>query len=195
MRRNLPSGGSVELLPAWLDADAAKALQQALLDELTWESREVVLFGRRILQPRLVAWGGDVPYRYSGQTLERRAMTASVAGVVERVNAHTGVRFNHVLVNRYRNGMDSMGMHSDDEPELGPDPVVASVSVGATRRFVLVPKRGKGEKITLPLGAGSLLVMGVGCQASYRHGIPKDPSVHGERISLTLRRILPARDT
>jgi len=195
MRRNLPSGGYVELLPAWLDADAAKALYQALLDELAWESREVVLFGRRILQPRLVAWGGDVPYRYSGQALEPRAMTASVAGVVERVGAQTGVRFNHVLVNRYRNGMDSMGMHSDDEPELGPDPVVASVSVGATRRFVLVPKRGKGEKITLPLGAGSLLVMGAGCQASYRHGIPKDPAVHGERISLTLRRILPARDT
>lgn len=195
MRRNLPSGGYVELLPAWLDADAAKALHQGLLDELAWESREVVLFGRRILQPRLVAWGGDVPYRYSGQTLEPRAMTASVAGVVERVNAHTGARFNHVLVNRYRNGMDSMGMHSDDEPELGPDPVVASVSVGATRRFVLVPKRGKGEKITLPLGGGSLLVMGAGCQASYRHGIPKDPAVHGERISLTLRRILPARDT
>jgi alkylated DNA repair dioxygenase AlkB len=185
----------VELLPAWLDADAARALHQGLLDELAWESREVVLFGRRILQPRLVAWGGDVPYRYSGQTLEPRAMTASVAGVVEQANAHTGALFNHVLVNRYRNGMDSMGMHSDDEPELGPDPVVASVSVGVTRRFVLVPKRGKGEKITLPLGAGSLLVMGAGCQASYRHGIPKDPAVRGERISLTLRRILPARDT
>jgi alkylated DNA repair dioxygenase AlkB len=192
MRRSLPAGGFVDLEPHWLAADEATALHGALLTELEWESREIVLFGRRILQPRLVAWAGPIEYRYSGQTLEVRPFGAALGAIVERVAAHVGVPYNHVLANRYRNGDDSMGMHSDDEPELGPDPVVCSVSLGAPRRFVLAPRRGKGERVALSLTNGSLLVMGGTCQAHYRHGIPKEPAVRDERISLTLRHILRA---
>lgn len=190
MRRELPDGGFVELDEAFLAADEARRAMDALGGELAWEEREIVLFGRRILQPRLVAWAGDIDYRYSGQTLEPRPFGPALAELSTRVVNAVGVPFNHVLVNRYRSGQDSMGMHSDDEPELGPDPVVCSLSLGASRRFVLAPKRGKGERIALTLSAGSLLVMGGACQRAYRHGIPKDAAAVGERVSLTFRRVL-----
>jgi alkylated DNA repair dioxygenase AlkB len=150
-----------------------------------------VLFGRAIVQPRLVAWAGDVGYRYSGQTLEPRPWSETLQSVLGRVCTHTGVPFNHVLLNRYRDGKDSMGFHSDDEPELGAEPAVAAVSLGVPRRFVLVSRRGR-ERIAIPLEHGSLVVMRGKCQAEYRHGIPKDFAVTGERVSLTFRRILRA---
>ncbi|HEX4341423.1 MAG TPA: alpha-ketoglutarate-dependent dioxygenase AlkB [Polyangiaceae bacterium] len=192
MRRDLPDGGFVELEPEWLEPDVARRLEVRLRDELAWEAREIVLFGKRILQPRLVAWAGDVDYRYSGQTVEPRPFGPTLRGLVDRVVERVGVPYNHVLANRYRDGNDSMGMHSDDEPELGPDPVVCSVSFGVARRFVLAPRQSsnKGARVALSLTAGSLLVMGGTCQRHYRHGIPKEPDVHGERISLTLRHVL-----
>jgi len=171
-------------------AAEAHGLLETLLRDRAWEERHIVLFGRRIPQPRLIAWEGDVPYRYSGQTLEPRPWSESVKDVLDHVCAHTGVLFNHVLLNRYRNGKDSMGFHSDDEPELGPDPAVASVSLGASRRFVLVPRRGPRQRIEVLLEHGSLVVMRGRCQAEYRHGIPKDPAVTAQRVSLTFRQIL-----
>jgi alkylated DNA repair dioxygenase AlkB len=170
-------------------AEADYAFRSVLAD-VAWEEREIVLFGRRIPQPRLVAWAGDVAYRYSGQTLEPRPWGEVVKGVLARVCAHTKVPFNHVLLNRYRDGKDSMGFHSDDEAELGAEPVVASVSLGVTRRFVLVSRRGPRERLVVPLEHGSLVVMRGKCQAEYRHAIPKDAGVTGERVSLTFRRIL-----
>ncbi len=104
----------------WLSPDEADETLAALREELTWEQREIVLFGRRILQPRLIAWAGDVGYRYSGQTLEPRAFTATAGRLLARVRLQTGAEFKHVLANRYRSGDDSMGLHGDDEPELGP---------------------------------------------------------------------------
>ncbi|HEX3597523.1 MAG TPA: alpha-ketoglutarate-dependent dioxygenase AlkB [Polyangiaceae bacterium] len=192
MRRDLPDGGFIELDTAWLvEADAAR-LERELREELAWEAREIVLFGKRILQPRLVAWAGCVEYTYSGQTLEPRAFGPALHRVVERVVERVGVPYNHVLANRYRDGNDSMGMHSDDEPELGESPIVSSLSFGAARRFVLAPRRGKGDRVALTLTAGSLLVMSGECQTHYRHGIPKDPRVTGERLSLTFRHVLAA---
>src|SRR6185369_2643492 len=119
----------------------AGELFAAMRDELAWTEREIVLFGRRVLQPRLIAWAGELPYRYSGQTLEPRAATPTVAALMARVSAAVGVAFDHLLANRYRDGRDSMGLHADDEPELGLDPTVATLSLGATRRFVLKPRR------------------------------------------------------
>lgn len=160
----------------------------ALATELRWEHRTIVLFGRAIMQPRLIAWAGAVGYRYSGQTLEPRPFTATVDGLLERARERAGVRFNHMLANRYRDGRDSMGLHADDEAELGDDPVVATVSLGATRRFVLKPRRktdGRGHAIDL--GHGSLVIMGGACQRHYVHGIPRQADVHDERLSLTFR--------
>ena len=160
----------------------------ALLGELAWETREIVLFGKRIPQPRLIAWAGGFGYRYSGQTLEPRAPGPTLASLIATVNLAVGVPFNHVLVNRYRNGQDSMGMHSDAEPELGEEPVVASVSFGVARRFVVVPRK-KGQRYEYSLGHGDLLVMGGSCQSHYRHGVPRAAGVSGERLSATFRRV------
>ena len=183
----------IEHEPAWIAAGEADALLPALRDELAWEQREIVLFGRRILQPRLIAWAGDVGYRYSGQTLEPRPFTPIAQRLLARVRDRARVPFNHVLVNRYRSGSDSMGFHADYEPELGPDPVVASMSLGATRRLVLKPRRhGAGARHVFDLGAGSLFIMGGACQQQYLHGVPRQPDVNHERISLTFRWLLRA---
>jgi alkylated DNA repair dioxygenase AlkB len=180
----------LELLPGFIAAGEAELLLACLQEELDWQSREIVLFGRRILQPRLVAWAGDLPYRYSGQTLPARAYTPAVADLCERVSVAAQERFNHVLANRYRDGNDSMGMHADAEPELGPDPVVATLSFGATRPLVIAPRKGlAGDKLAIPLGSGDLMVMRGACQRFFRHGIPRSRQPVGERISLTFRHI------
>src|SRR5262245_28476663 len=164
MRVALARGAWLEHDAAWLPADEADRLLVALRDELAWEQREIVLFGRRVLQPRLIAWAGEFGYRYSGQTLEPRPFTPAAGRLLARVQVHAGVAFNHVLVNRYRSGEDSMGLHADDEPELGPDPTVAIVSLGTTRRLVVKPRRkADPARHDLDLGHGALLVMGGSC--------------------------------
>lgn len=187
----LHEGAVVSYTRGWLPLPQADALLSGLLAELAWTQRAVVLFGREVLQPRLIAWAGALPYRYSGRTLEPRPMSARLTAVTAAVNASAGASFNHVLVNRYRGGDDSMGMHADDEPELGPDPVVASLSLGASRAFVLAARRGK-QRHSLTLAHGDLLVMGGTCQRHYRHGVPKTREVVGERVSLTFRQVLRA---
>lgn len=188
MKLELSEHSFLEYVPNWLDADAASRAFTELRDSLGWEEREIVLFGKRILQPRLIAWAGELPYRYSGQTLEPRAVPPMLEELRGATNLATGVEFNHALVNRYRDGNDSMGFHSDDEPELGEHPIVASISLGATRRFVIEKRRGK-ERRSLALEHGSLLVMRGHCQTEFRHGLPKSKAPAGERINVTWRRI------
>jgi alkylated DNA repair dioxygenase AlkB len=191
LRIPLADGAWLDFDATWLAPSEADDALAALRDELTWEQREIVLFGRRVLQPRLIAWAGDLGYRYSGQTLEPRAFTPTATGLLARVRAQTGGQFNHVLLNRYRSGDDSMGLHADDEPELGPDPLVAIVSLGAPRRLVVKPRRRRDHgRHDLELGHGVLLVMGGTCQRHYVHGVPRQPGIERERISLTFRRLL-----
>jgi alkylated DNA repair dioxygenase AlkB len=193
MRIPLAHGAWLDHQPQWLSRDEADGAVAALRDELDWEQREIVIFGRRILQPRLIAWAGDLGYRYSGQTLEPRPFTPTARGLLDRVRATLGATFNHVLLNRYRDGADSMGFHADAEPELGPDPFVAIVSLGAARRLV-VKARSKRDptRHDVVLGHGGLLAMGGTVQRHYVHGIPRDAAVEGERISLTFRTLLRA---
>jgi alkylated DNA repair dioxygenase AlkB len=194
-RIELGHGAWLHYLPAWIDAPEADRMLVALREELAWEQRAIVLFGRRVLQPRLIAWAGSLGYRYSGQTLEPRADTPTTATLTARVVAQTSVPFNHVLVNRYRDGADSIGLHADDEPELGRDPIVATLSLGAMRRFVLKPRRARsGPARSLDVGHGSLLVMGGTCQRHWVHGVPRQAGVAGERISLTFRHLVRAPD-
>jgi alkylated DNA repair dioxygenase AlkB len=195
VREELGLGAWVELEAGFVPAAETAACQGVLQEELSWEQREIVLFGRRVLQPRLIAWGGELPYRYSGQTLPPRPFSPALAALVQRVGARQGIPFNHVLANRYRDGTDSMGFHADDEPELGPDPQVATLSLGATRNLVVVPRRKRdGERRRYALEAGDLFVMGGTCQRHFHHGIPKDRKVMAERISLTFRQVLRAPD-
>jgi alkylated DNA repair dioxygenase AlkB len=192
-RIELYAGAWIGVQRQWLEPSAATELSGVLVRELPWEQRHIVLFGKRILQPRLIAWAGDLPYRYSGQTLEPRPWPDAARAVLARVNGTAGVEFNHVLINRYRDGQDSMGYHADAETELGADPVVATLSLGAARRFSLRRhERRSGEApLGLSLEHGSLLIMGGTCQRHYRHAIPREASV-AERISLTFRKVISA---
>jgi alkylated DNA repair dioxygenase AlkB len=159
-----------------------------LLHETPWREESVVVYGKRHLQPRLTAWYGDASYTYSGLRLEPLPWTALLLEIRAAVEAACGQRFNSVLLNRYRNERDSMGMHSDDEPELGNDPVIASLSYGATRTFILRHKRDK-RIVRLPLEDGSLLLMSGQLQRNWLHGINKSTRPLGERLNLTFRYI------
>jgi alkylated DNA repair dioxygenase AlkB len=162
---------------------------RTLRDEIKWQQEEIVLFGRRHLVPRLVAWHGDPgsAYSYSGTAHEPSPWTPTLIAIRQRIEALTGHTFNSVLLNLYRNGSDGMGWHADDEPELGRNPVIASVSFGATRRFKLRHRKRRDSVTTLELTHGSLLLMAGNTQHAYVHAVPKTAVVSGERINLTYR--------
>lgn len=159
-----------------------------LIAETEWRSDSITLWGKQFLQPRLTAWHGDKAYRYSGLQLSPRPFTPLQQDILRAVETVTGHTFNSVLLNYYRDGRDSMGMHSDDEPELGPAPVIASVSFGAERIFLLRHKRS-GARLRLPLTDGSLLLMGGSLQRNWSHGINKTTKPSGPRVNLTFRLI------
>jgi alkylated DNA repair dioxygenase AlkB len=159
-----------------------------LVAETAWRAETVTLFGRRHLQPRLSAWHGEARYRYSGLTLEPLPFTPLLQQLRAAVEAVTGARFNSVLLNYYRNERDSMGMHSDDEPELGPEPAIASLSFGATRTFILRHKRRR-ESRKLELSDGSLLFMWGRLQQNWLHGVNKSARPLDPRLNLTFRYI------
>jgi alkylated DNA repair dioxygenase AlkB len=188
----LRDGGVLWYDPAFFPRPEADALFETLLRETDWK-QEV---GRGRPFPRLTAWYADagLVYRYSGVTHLATGWTPTLLDIKRRIEETSAARFNSVLLNRYRGGKDSIGMHADDEPELGTNPVVASVSLGAVRSFVLRHRKGR-EKITLPLAHGSLLVMAGTCQHHWLHGVPKTEAEVGERINLTFRRILSAPAT
>jgi len=176
----------------WLDPDAASALLGTLLREVPWQVHRVRLFGRELPSPRLSCWIGeaDAVYRYSGTRFAPRPWLPALAGLRERLQEELGHPFNSVLANRYRDGADAMGWHSDDEPELGPRPLIASLSLGGTRRFLLRHRRDADARLALELEPGSLLLMGGETQRHWKHALPCTRRPVGERINLTFRRIL-----
>jgi len=165
----------------------AEALAR-LIDETPWRADTIVVFGKRYLQPRLTAWYGEASYSYSGLTLAPLPMTPLLSALRAAVEQATGHRFNSVLLNYYRNGEDSMGMHSDDEPELGPQPVIASLSFGASRNFILRHRSSK-HTLKLALDDGSLLLMAGSLQKHWLHGINKTKKAINPRVNLTFRYI------
>lgn len=163
-------------------------VMQRLLEETAWKAETIFLFGREVAQPRLSAWYGEKRYTYSGRTFEPLPFTPLQLDIKRAVEAATGKRFNSVLLNYYRDEQDSMGFHSDDEPELGPKPAIASVSFGATRTFILKHKK-QAKTIKIGLTDGSLLLMAGELQHCWRHGINKERKPCGARINLTFRLI------
>jgi alkylated DNA repair dioxygenase AlkB len=177
--------------PAFLSPAEAEAAFAALRGEIAWESHRLRLFGREVASPRLSCWIGDAgaAYVYSGSRFEPRPWTTTAQALRQRLCECLEAQFNSVLANLYRDGRDGMGWHSDDEPELGAQPVIASLSLGATRRFALKHRRDPQRKLAFELPAGSLLLMRGGTQANYRHALPKTARPVGERINLTYRQI------
>jgi alkylated DNA repair dioxygenase AlkB len=178
---------------AWLPRSEADRLLQALGEAVPWEVHRIRLFGREHPSPRLSCWIGDpgTAYRYSGSVFEPRPWPSALVPLRERLDGELGAGFNSVLANLYRDGRDCMGWHSDAEPELGPAPVIASLSLGATRRFSF-KHRATGRTLALDLPHGSLLVMAGATQRHYRHALPRTARPVGVRINLTFRRILSA---
>jgi alkylated DNA repair dioxygenase AlkB len=160
-----------------------------LIEETAWRSEVITLWGKQYPQPRLTAWHGEKAYSYSGLRLEPLPFSPLQLLIKDAVEAASGRRFNSVLLNYYRDGRDSMGMHSDDEPELGTEPAIASVSFGAARTFALQHKRTR-QRVKLVLTDGSLLLMAGKLQKNWLHGINKTTAKTGERVNLTFRFIL-----
>ena len=169
----------------WTNAE----VMARLLAETVWREETVVVYGKRHQQPRLSAWHGDAAYRYSGLRLDPVPFTPLLAAIRSAVEAATGHVFNSVLLNYYRNERDSMGMHSDDEPELGPQPAIASLSFGAARTFILKHKYNK-KTVRLELTDGSLLLMSGETQKYWLHGINKMTRTLQPRVNLTFRKIV-----
>ena len=175
--------------PGWLDAAAASVLEVCLRQQVVWRQESLSLYGRRVQVPRLVAWCGDagVNYRYAGADHVCDGWLLPLLQLRGRLEAELGLRCNLVLLNRYRDGSDYMGWHTDDE--RGHERCIASVSLGATRRFLVRPegaeRAGAGPSVPFDLQHGSLLLM----DGSIRHSLPKTRRPVAERINLTYRSI------
>ncbi|MGL6224028.1 MAG: alpha-ketoglutarate-dependent dioxygenase AlkB family protein [Steroidobacteraceae bacterium] len=181
----------VRLWSQALTAAEADSLFASLRARIQWQAEDIMIFGQRRRVPRLVAWHGDpgTGYAYSGTMHEPQPWTPELRCLLDRVQALTGHPYNSVLLNLYRDGNDGMGWHADDEPELGHNPVIASVSLGATRRFKLRHRRQRDAAATIELRHGDVLLMAGTTQHTYVHAVPKTARAVGERINLTLRRI------
>lgn len=161
--------------------------------ELPWRRENIHLFGRTYAQPRLICWMGDegCDYRYSGTVWKAQPWHPLIARLRDIVQNLTGASFNSLLLNLYRDGQDSISYHADDEPELGPEPVIASLSIGQ-ERVMLFRHRHDSTIPTrrISLASGSLLIMRGKTQANWKHAIPKSRKAIGPRLNLTFRRII-----
>ena len=169
-------------------------LLRHLVEATPWQSQRVKVWGKSVPQPRLIAWYGDAgaTYSYSGIVLSPHIWTKTIQQLRECIEDIAEHRFNSVLLNYYRDHRDGMGLHSDDEPELGPMPTIASLSLGEERRFQLKHRHRKDMRaISIPLPNGSLLVIRGETQRFWKHGIPKQKAPCGPRVNLTFRTIMP----
>jgi alkylated DNA repair dioxygenase AlkB len=175
----------------WLPPGEADALFDALHAGIPWIVHRIRLFGRQVDSPRLSCWIGDpdATYTYSGTRFAPQPWPVALRPIRARLQRELGVDFNSVLANLYRDGRDRMGWHSDNERELGLRPVIASVSLGAPRRFVFRHRAQPSLKREVVLPDGSLLLMSGETQANYRHALPATARSVGARINLTFRRI------
>ena len=196
----LPYDGQVNDLGVVIND--ANALYEDLLTELPWQSDIVTLFGKTHVTTRQIVWMGDhdVSYHYSGQTRRAIPWTKQMLHVkrhIEQQLSSIGINvdFNSCLLNHYPSGTDGMGYHADDEKELGAQPIIASLSLGARRKFVFkhktIRQENKPVKVELYLESGQLIVMHGDTQDFWKHTITKTKTVASGRISLTFRKVLP----
>lgn len=181
----------IEYYAQFMPQDVAWESYHALLEQTDWQQETITVYGKSHPTPRLSSWVGDTgtEYRYSNMTMRPLPWTPLLRALKSKVEAASQHQFNSVLLNNYRDGQDSNGWHSDDEPELGPEPVIASLSLGAPRDFKLRHKQQRALKYSLTLAHGSLLIMRGQTQAYWQHHIPKRARA-GQRLNLTFRTIL-----
>jgi alkylated DNA repair dioxygenase AlkB len=190
----LPCDGTVNYFGPILSPAETRQFYETLLAEIPWKNDVAVIFGKRIVTARKVAWYGDsnFSYTYSGTTKQALPWTLELAALKEIVEQLSATRFNSCLLNLYHDGNEGMAWHSDDEKPLGRDSTIASVSLGAEREFRLKHKQ-TGEKAAVLLESGSLLVMKGTTQTYWLHCIPKSKKITTPRINLTFRKMVVGR--
>ncbi len=189
-----PRDGELYLLNNFYSLPESDRLFKHLQTGLAWQEEAIFIYGKWLKVPRLMCWYGDaeVVYRYSGVNHQPLPWTMALQAAREKVEQRCECAFNSVLANLYRNGQDSMGCHADDEKELGPNPVIASLSLGDERLFKLHHKTSK-EKLDIVLGHGDLLIMAGEMQHHWLHSVPKTKKTKSPRINLTFRMIKVTR--
>lgn len=189
-RLDLP-GADVRYYRDTFNQDECRRFMHELVHQLDWKTEPIKIFGKEVDQPRLMAWVSEpgIHIRYSGISMPPQPWIPCLLEMKARCEAICGVSFNGVLLNYYRHGQDSMGWHSDDERELGPRNTIASISLGATRKFQLKPRHQTADvgTMSLNLESGSLLIMAGDTQKNYKHQVPKTSRPVGPRINLTFR--------
>ncbi|MEY3956196.1 MAG: hypothetical protein RLZ73_650 [Bacteroidota bacterium] len=202
---DFPSDPSVNLLPGegivnyygkLMSASEANAMAQALLDRIEWRNDEAVIYGKRIITKRKVAWYGEeaFSYTYSNTTKTALPWTPELLFLKNLAEKHSGETYNSCLLNLYHDGSEGMAWHSDGEKDLRKNGAIASLSFGAERKFCFKHKKS-GEKIDVFLEAGSLLVMKGETQTHWLHRLPPTTKVHQPRINLTFRTIVTTSAT
>jgi alkylated DNA repair dioxygenase AlkB len=183
----------VTLYRDFLSASESDSYLQTLIADINWKQETIRVPGKIVPLPRLTAWYGDAgaTYSYSGITVEPDAWIAPLSTLKQRIEAVAGITFNSVLLNYYRDGSDSVGWHSDDELELGINPVIASLSLGAAREFQFKHRTDTTLRRSVELTHGSLLIMAGATQHHWKHQIPKTKQPISSRINLTFRVIEP----
>jgi alkylated DNA repair dioxygenase AlkB len=186
---------TLDFYPDFYSSTVADQLFDQLRNTIPWRQEEIRIAGLQRLQPRLSAWYGDAEaeYTYSGLHLKPLTWSKELLEIKVAIERRTGCQFNSVLLNYYRDQQDSMGWHSDDEPELGLQPIIASLSLGGTREFALKHKFRKELRYKIPLAHGSLLIMSGSTQSHWQHAIAKEKHLCQARINLTFRQIISNR--
>ena len=184
-------GADVVVHRGLVSADETAEILERLVSEVAWRSDMIRLFGREVPIPRLTAWHGDQGrvYTYSGIRLEPLAWTPLLADLRDRAGAAARTLFNSVLANFYRHGSDNVCWHADDETELGVNPVIASLSFGATRTLSM-RRRDGSYRASVDLQDGDLMVMAGATQTLWVHSVPKVRRPVGPRVNLTFRSVL-----
>lgn len=187
----LPQDGEVFIFPGYFAPHQSNDYFATLLKEVPWKQEPIILYGKEIMQPRLTCWFGDPAksYGYSGIVLKANPWSKTLKDIKQKIEIAAKVNFNSVLLNLYRNEKDSVSWHRDNEPELGRNPVIGSVSFGATRTFQLRHFHLKHLKKSVELTHGTLLVMKGRTQVCWEHCLPKRSRPLGMRINLTFRMI------
>ncbi|HYH86520.1 MAG TPA: alpha-ketoglutarate-dependent dioxygenase AlkB [Pyrinomonadaceae bacterium] len=183
----------VVLFRDFFEKEESDLLFVELLNKIEWKQDRIKYYGKEMDLPRLTAWYGDsgASYTYSNISMNSTVWTPTLMCIKEKIEKMTGASFNSVLLNYYRHGRDSVSWHRDNEPELGKNPVIASVSFGETRRFQFKHiKRKELGRVDVELTHGSLLVMQGTTQEFWLHQIPKTSKPIKPRVNLTFRRIL-----
>lgn len=160
-----------------------------VFNEIEFTQNKLEMYGSVHLVPRLEAWYGEKDYTYTGMKLKSREYPIWLLDLESRVETLTGQLFNSALINKYRDGNDHVSYHSDDEACLGEAPVIASLSFGGDRSFLLKHNTDKSSKLSIQLSNGDLLLMGAGIQNHYKHSVPKRKTISTTRYNITFRKI------